>query len=151
MVSLEFPTILLGILFGLVWHQPLQVIASDISSTEEIVKHIALLPSLFFGWDCIEARKLLFPEEDKRGALQAWDDYWRYKIHYHVALFYGALFALCGFTIWAFGLLPSTPTGLAFSAMANIGALTVSVSIFLARDTVREMLIRAKDNPNACC
>jgi len=143
-VSFEFVIITLALAFALVWPNAVTPISSLIGDNAEIMKHMALLPSALAIWIFSESRKLLFPDEVKKRTLQQWDDYWKWRIHFNVAIFYAVLFAGAGLITWVFDIKANTVAGFVSLLASIIGALIVALSIYLARITLSEILISGK-------
>ncbi len=142
-VSLEFVVVILCLSFVFVWPNAAKPISTLISDDSDILKHIALLPSALAIWVFSESRKLLFPEEDKQKILQKWEDYWKWRIHFNVGIFYALLFAAAGLVAWAMGAKANNAIGLVILSSTTIGALIVAFSVYMARITMSEILTDA--------
>lgn len=140
-VSFEFVVIVLALAFVFVWPNSVSPVSSLLGNDAEVLKHIALLPSALAIWVFTESRKLLFPEEDKKRILQQWGDYWKWRVHFNVGIFYAVLFAGFGLIAWAFGLKVNTTTGFVILIAPVIGGLIVALSIYMSRITLSEILI----------
>lgn len=142
-VSFEFVVLLLGAAFFFFWpDERVILLSSKLTDNSEILKHVALLPLGIALWVFAEARKLLFPEEDSMKILQSWPDYWKWKIHFKVGLFYSLFFAVLGFITWVLGYKVVEAKGFVLLATSVIGGLVVAVSIYQARIEQSEIFIR---------
>ena len=143
-VSFEFVVIALAVALIFVWPNMVAPISSLLGDDADVLKHIALLPSGLAIWVFTESRKLLFPDEDKKRILQKWGDYWKWRIHFNVGVFYAVLFAGTGLISWALGTKASTPAGFVILLAPVIGAFIVALSVYLARITLSEILVGAE-------
>ncbi len=143
-VSFEFVIIALALAIVLVWPNIITPVSSLLGDDAEVLKHMALLPSALAIWIFTESRKLLFPDEYNKRILQQWDDYWKWRIHFNVAIFYAVLFAGAGLISWALGVKANTATGFVVLLSSIFGALIVALSIYLARITLSEILVSGK-------
>ena len=142
-VSVEFVIIVLALAFAFVWPDKVAPVTTLLGDNSDVLKHIALLPSILAIWVFNESRKLLFPDEDKKKVIQQWDDYWKWRIHFNVALFYALLFAATGIISWAMGAKVNSPTGFVILSATVVGALVVAISVYFARIKLSEILIDA--------
>jgi len=140
-ISFEFVIIALALAIVLVWPNIITPVSSLLGDDAEVLKHIALLPSALAIWIFTESRKLLFPDEDNKRILQRWGDYWKWKIHFNVAIFYAVIFAGAGLISWALGVKANTATGFVLLLTSILGALIVALSVYLARITLSEILV----------
>jgi hypothetical protein len=143
-ISFEFVIITLAFALVLFWPNLISPVSSLLGNDADFIKHAALLPSALAIWVFSESRKLLFPDEDKKRVLQQWEDYWKWRIHFNVGIFYVVLFAGSGLTFWALGIKVNTETGFVVLLTPIIGSLIVALSVYLARITLSEMLIGGK-------
>ncbi len=110
---------------------------------DEILKYLALLPGAGAVWVFSEGRKLLFPEENTKGQLQKWPDYWRLRVSFEIALIYAVLFAMAGLTSWALDWRGgSLAYVLLFGSLS--GGLCAVATVFRAMQTVKEILAQAQ-------
>jgi hypothetical protein len=142
-ISFEFLVLVICVLALLFWFEGIRVISSKIPDDAEVLKHFALLPSAFLGWVFIEAKKLLFPEHDKKAILHDWPDYWQLKVYFNVGLLYAFLFAVIGLVVWVLGFKINEPMGFALLLTSIIGGLIVVVSVYMAKIRISEILIGA--------
>ncbi|MDT8318304.1 MAG: hypothetical protein RQ824_10010, partial [bacterium] len=119
-----------------------------VETMEEIMQYIALLPSSCAAWVFYESKKLLFPEEDKMKILQDWPDYWKWRIHFNVALMYSLFFAIVGLLAWVLDFKVMDSTGFIMLVSSVIGGLVVIISVYMARVTQGEILISVNSSNN---
>jgi hypothetical protein len=143
-ISVEFVIITLALAFILVWPDTISPVSSYLGDDADVLKHMALLPTALAIWVFSEARKLLFPDEDKSKVLQKWDDYWKWRIHFNVGIFYALFFAATGLISWIMGAKVSNPIGFVVLVAAVAGAMAVAFSVYMARITLSEILIDCK-------
>ncbi len=143
-VSVEFVIILLALAFIFVWPDIITSVSSLLGDSSDVLKHIALIPSALAIWVFSESRKLLFPDEDQNKILQKWDDYWKWRIHFNVGIFYALIFAAAGLIAWAMGAKVNNPIGFVILLSTVVGSLVVAFSVYMARITLSEILIDAK-------
>ncbi len=140
-ISIEFIIILLAISFILFFPDLVIPLSSKLDNNKDVLKYVALLPAALTIWVFKESRILLFPEEDINKSLQKWKDYWKWKIHFQVGLFYAVFFAITGLTTWIIGLKITEPTGFIMLLGSVLGGLVVVVSIYMARISQSEILL----------
>lgn len=143
-VSFEFVIIVFAVALVFFWPNMVAPVSSLLGDDANVMEYMALLPSALAIWVFAESRKLLFPDEDKKRILQQWDNYWKWRIHFNVGIFYAALFAGAGLISWALGVKVNTTTGFVYLFAPIIGALIVALSVYLARITLSEILVGGK-------
>lgn len=123
------------------YHSEISAAVESLRLKEEILKYLALLPGAGAVWVFTEGKKLLFPEENTKGQLQKWPEYWRLRASFDISLTYAALFAIAGLTSWALDWRGgSLPYVLLFGSLS--GGLCVVATVFRAIQTVKEVLLR---------
>lgn len=145
-MSFEFVILVIGTLLLIMCQNSMESISSKLPTDQEVLKHLALLPSGFAAWVFVRSRELLFPEDGKGIILQQWPDYWRLKAHFHVSLLYTVLFAAIGSFVWVLGYSINEPIGFTLLLVSIVGGLVVASTVYLAKIRISEILIAGSQN-----
>ena len=120
-------------------------VSSRIPDNQELLKHLALLPSAVLAYSFAEARKLLLSPERSSPVLRDWPDYWKLKVHVKVAVLYAIGFAAEGLVAWSFGYQVYEPVGFVLVVSSIVGAVVVAFSVYTASIELDEILAGSPD------
>jgi len=143
-ISQEFVVVVLGILAQLKFEKEIQQLSANLKIADEPLKFIAAVPVTLCVWSFVSGRKLLFPDKDKANILQAWPDYWRLRIGFHVALAWNVIFSSAAIIAWGIVWSHSTSIGLITIAVSIVGSGFCTLSVYIAQTRVEEEVLKFK-------
>jgi hypothetical protein len=118
--------------------------ASSLALNDEVLKYLMLLPTALAVWVFNEVRGLLQEDKDTIQLLVKWPDYWRLKVHAWVSLIYAVVFACMSLLPWVAKSGISTGSGMLLFVTSIIGQLSLAISVYVARITLKEIVAHAK-------
>ena len=122
----------------------LQEISGSLALNDEILKYLMLLPTALAVWVFNEARGLLQEDKETIQLLVKWPDYWKLKAHVWVSLIYAVVFACMSLLPWVEKSGISTGGGMLLFVTSIIGQLSLTISVYVARITLKETIVHAK-------
>jgi hypothetical protein len=144
-LSLEAFILAVGCLSWVYLDQQIHSFASSIAINDEALKYLMLLPAVLAAWIFNEARVLLQDDSNTFKVLVRWPDYWKLKSHLWVSLFYAVFFASLSLLPWVVKSGISSAGGLLIFTVSILGQLTVAISVYLARISVKEVIVNAEN------
>lgn len=143
LVSLEAATLAVALLLWTYFRPELTAAAGAISSSNDVLKFVLLLPLVLVAWVATEVRQLLHEDKDTTRLLANWPDYWRLKSHVSVALSYSFVFAGLSIVPWLLASGITGALGFLLFVTSLVGQLVVVVSVYAARLKVKEVVALA--------
>lgn len=120
-----------------------QRFAASLVLDPEVLKYLGLASLGIAVWIINECRSLLQEDAESARLLTKWEDYWRLKVHFWVAIIYAVIFALLAIlSVIAKSWLLSGG-GLFCLMFSLLGILVVAFSVYAARIQVKEILVHA--------
>jgi len=144
LVSVEALVLALGCLVWAYLADQLHGFAGSLALNEEVLKYLMFLPTALAVWVFNEIRGLLQEDKDTIQLLINWAGYWRLKAHAWVSLFYAVLFTFISLLPWVTKSGISTGSGMLLFVTSIIGQLSLAISIYLARISLKEIVAHAK-------
>ncbi|MGY2286707.1 hypothetical protein [Pseudomonas gingeri] len=143
-LSVEACILAVGFLSWVYLGQQIQSFASSIAINDEALKYLMFLPAALAAWIFNEARVLLQDDSDTFKILVKWPDYWKLKSHLWVSLFYAVFFASLSLVPWIVKSGISSVGGLLIFTVSILGQLTVAISVYFARISIKEVVVNAE-------
>lgn len=144
LISVEAIVLALGWLAWTYLAPQLHDFASSLALNDEVLKYLMLLPTALAVWVFNEVRGLLQEDKDTIQLLVKWSDYWRLKVHAWVSLIYAVVFACMSLLPWGAKSGISTGSGMLLFVTSIIGQLSLAISVYVARITLKEIVAHAK-------
>lgn len=144
LISVEALVLALGWLVWTYFASQLHELASSLTLNGEVLKYLMLLPTALAVWVFNEVRGLLQEDKDMIQLLVKWPDYWRLKTHAWVSLIYAVVFACMSLFPWVAKSGISNGSGMLLFVTSIIGQLSLAISVYVARITLKEIVAHAK-------
>ncbi len=143
LISVEAIVLALGWLAWTYLAPQLHDFASSLALNDEVLKYLMLLPTALAVWVFNEVRGLLQEDKDTIQLLVKWPDYWKLKVHAWVSLIYAVVFACMSLLPWVAKSGISTGSGMLLFVTSIIGQLSLAISVYVARITLKEIVAHA--------
>lgn len=143
-ISFEFLSILIALFLAFFWPTPLAYVVENLNLTDESLKYLSFVPLGLGVWSINQSRKLLFPDHEKKQVLHEWPDYWKLKVRFNVSFIYACIFTFTGLSCWLLKFTAQNPLHLAILSFSILGAVSLAVSIYWARVSLDEILIKIR-------
>lgn len=137
--SPEFLVILLGSIFYILLGKRIDVFLQKVMLPGEIVKWLALTPSLVLGWILYSGKRLIFPEKHT-DIFCKWEDHWKVDLLFRIAIFYAAFFTIIGVVAWCFPWAPPNSKAICCMAIALFGSAATFYTVYDATIAVEKIL-----------
>lgn len=111
-------------------------------NNEEVLKYLLFLPISFFVWIVKEAKDMVVSEKEHLKILVNWPDYWKFKIHVNVSLFYALIFLLVSALPWFGFISPRGVVSLFLFVTGLVGEFIVSACIYFSQIALKEAFSR---------
>lgn len=144
LISMEALVLLLGFLAWIYLGPQLDYFASSLALNDEVLKYLMLLPTVLAIWVFNETRGLLQEDTETIQLLVRWPDYWQLKIHAWVSLIYAVVFSCMSLIPWVVKSGISSGGGMLLFLISIVGQLSLAISIYVARISLKEIVAHAK-------
>jgi len=144
-ISFEFLILLIGLSIFFFWPELATILSKKLLENSDLLQYAKWLRAGQVGlviWTLKESRRMILPKKDKQDIFQDWPDYWKFKIHCYVALFYTILFLLIPFIALVLDYKITKPSGFILLAMSLTGQIMVLISIYFASIRQSELLTK---------
>lgn len=113
-----------------------------ITRVDDVLKWILVLPFGVLAWNLNEARITLSFNGSQVKTILNWKNYWKFKIHIFVSVFYTCMFALISIIPWFYFGAEQDPRSIYFFTAGFFGQMIVASSLYFAKLKVFEILNR---------
>ena len=138
-ISLEFVVSIGGVMLCFLFPDWFLWLSQRIGQQSDVLKYAGLLPAGLVAYSLKVSKSILFPDADKRAALQAWARYWELKCGIVVGMIYSLVFAVAGIVTLLFDWKNPAVFQSTVLLICVAGAVTVSASLFHANVRIEEL------------
>ncbi|AVO61040.1 MULTISPECIES: hypothetical protein [Pseudomonas] len=140
-VGFEALVLLLGMVVWKFWFLEFKAVFDLMSLDGEAFKYLMLIPAGLAVWVFNEIKLLLQEDKEVARLIVEWPDYWRFKCHAWVSLFYAIVFSVFSIIPWLLKTRSESAEAFLLFLVAMAGQLCLSLSVYLARIRFKEIVV----------